>query len=109
MTYQTSELLNQNQTRIIFCPFESEACKKRILQGGVNFGFGPLANSPRQPQHKDQHFGDRLVKLRWNFIAEFDLGECARQHFVRALASSMIFSPMLPLPLATTRGAPFLS
>jgi hypothetical protein len=31
---------------------------------------------------QSQHFGDRLVELRWNFIVEFDLGECARQHFV---------------------------
>src|SRR4030088_3273847 len=41
-----------------------------------------LANSSRQPQDKHQHFRHRLVKLRGNFIAEFDVGERPGQHFV---------------------------
>src|ERR1700722_5831585 len=41
-----------------------------------------LANASRQSQHENQHFRHRLVELRGNLIAEFDVGERARQHFV---------------------------
>src|SRR5271169_1957876 len=41
-----------------------------------------LPNSSCQPQHEDQDFRDRLVKFSWNFIAELDIGERARQHLV---------------------------
>src|ERR1700693_21457 len=41
-----------------------------------------LANASRQSQHEDQHFRHRLVQFRRNFIAEFDIRECAGQPFV---------------------------
>src|SRR5947199_4051766 len=41
-----------------------------------------LADWSRQPQHENQHFGDGLVEFGWNFVTEFDVGECACQHFV---------------------------
>src|SRR5437868_810698 len=40
------------------------------------------AHAPRQPQHEDQHFGDRLVELWRNFVADLDMGQGARQHLV---------------------------
>src|ERR1035438_7775580 len=36
----------------------------------------------RQPQHEDQDFGDRLVKLLRDFVADLDIGKRAGQHFV---------------------------
>jgi hypothetical protein len=33
-----------------------------------------LADPARQPQHEDQHFGDRLVEIRRNFVADLDMG-----------------------------------
>src|ERR1700753_1963005 len=41
-----------------------------------------LANSPRQPQHENQHFRHRLVELGRNLVAEFDVRQRAGQHFV---------------------------
>src|SRR6266404_1051904 len=40
------------------------------------------ADPTRQPQHEDQHFGDRLVEVRRNFVADFDMGQGAGQHLV---------------------------
>ena len=36
----------------------------------------------RQPQHENQHFGDGLVKLGRNLVADLDMGQGARQHLV---------------------------
>src|SRR5271168_1473458 len=41
-----------------------------------------LTRPARQPQHKDQDFGHRLVKFGRDFLAEFHIGQRARQHFV---------------------------
>jgi hypothetical protein len=74
-----------------------------------------LANFSRQPQHKDQHLGDRLVKLRWNFIAEFDVRERPGQQFVLFDRDVVGLGDLDDLladaspPLATTRGAPLRS
>ena len=45
-------------------------------------GILGVANSARQPQHEYQHFGDRFIKLRRNFVADLDIGQRARQHLV---------------------------
>src|SRR5665213_2826458 len=62
-----------------------------LLRMRSNFGNAVLANSPRQPQHEDQHFGHRLVEFRGNFIAEFDVGQRPGQHFVFLDRDAMLF------------------
>src|SRR5579872_7248251 len=42
----------------------------------------PLARPARQAQHEDQDFGDRLIEFGRDLLAEFDIGERARQHLV---------------------------
>src|SRR5262249_24084561 len=44
----------------------------RLLNGRPT---STLARRPRQPQHEHQHFGDRLVELDRDFIAELDVGQ----------------------------------
>jgi hypothetical protein len=76
-------------------------------------GSRQLADAARQPQHEDQDFRHRLVEFGRNFVAEFDSAPASTSFssigMPCSLATSMIFSPMVPLPLATTRGAPVRS
>src|SRR5258708_7191311 len=64
-----------------------------------------LANSPRQLQDKYQDFGDCLVELGWNFIAEFDIGKRAGQQLVLFDRDVMGFGDLDDL---RTDGAPAL-
>src|SRR3954465_16031239 len=56
------------------------ASRQSIDKG--NFCLTRLAYPPRQPQHEDQHFGDRLVEVGRNFVADLAMGQGPRQHLV---------------------------
>src|SRR5882757_9630035 len=52
---------------------------------------GFLADSARQPKHENQDFGNRLIQVRGDLIAELDIGQSARQHLVLLDRDVMLF------------------
>ena len=92
------------------------AAKPRVSNHGARIPRrNALADSPRHPKHENQHFGDRLVELRRDLVADLDLGQRPRQHLVlldRDVMGLGEFDDLgadLALALGGDRGAPVLS
>src|ERR1700723_2102463 len=67
---------------ISLLPLSATRDEVKATAHGFTRGCWILANPSRQPENEDKDFGDRLVELGRDFLAELDIGQRPRQHLV---------------------------